>query len=1073
VKSNIGKLITGVFALALLLGGFGLFQSTAQAQSATLTVTPVASTDVATENTTICAKCGSTDAQFTISVTDSNSNSSAATKQIIDVTVKNLELGTLGAVATSDSNPKTITLLETGVNTGVFERVVTGVNLTSGLVSNKLTGAADSGSSTTLTVDDALNSSNASAADQAALVGGSLIITSGTGAPVNEVQAITVYTASSGTLTTAAFTAAVATGDTFTVLPKVNVPVFTGQTIQVSYTQAGSLGQSKTINNEEVKPTLIIASPAGDFITKKGTTVIFRADITDTGAGFPAKAQDVVDNNTAGNKGRIQLYVGTSAVTLTAAHFTAITDGWQLAAQFNSTDIQSIAGKVAWWIVAEDLAGNEQQPSVHSSGTTSTGGNSGGTTIIDSALAGMATDSLLGRTVTITISGTDETKTVSVYNATSGQLTFSAAFSTAIASGTTYTIKKTQLITVDGTAPTLSAAVTGDSWNATKAAGSRLRQTTSSAANGSRSSIRLTFTDASGLDTATIVPGAFSVASNTVSSVLLVDIIGENAASAEQRIPNDVFLTLGTALTSSAKPKVTIASSIKDKAGNAFAGTTATSTDKLGPLLTVTLDGTLSKKSVKATIVTDELLIASPTVTTKVLNNTTSGLLEAIGVSQGLTVGGAAPGSVAQSGTLTYSQTTKIASLGSLVAGAEFNVYVTANDTGASSGNMGTKGHSTNGTSTSAITYELDQWLNNGLPPKVDVSGTMADASTASGGTVSTPSIEQIDPLIVTVDFNKGCTAGNACAGSGETAEYTGDSHKTVTLTSATVKVTFKDGTSETTTYDVSTDVTTPDSKRYTLPILAPKVGVYTLTIKAEDAAGNNNLKAPTAASAQSLVYNFEVKAASPVKLKLSPGWNLISLPFQPSNPAINSVIPATHPIDLVMSYDNVTQVWLVSRRGSDGLFGGDVSVMTSTTAYFVRTDNFQELSLLQPPLATNAAAPPPPPAISVVEGWNLVPVVSLAKPLPTEIASDTYFGTLGTNWLKAMTYDPLTRTWSSVTRATAEASIAAASTAGSYTNLCGVTTAGSTSVATSVPATVCIGKGYWLYANKAGVIIP
>ena len=108
-----------------------------------------------------------------------------------------------------------------------------------------------------------------------------------------------------------------------------------------------------------------------------------------------------------------------------------------------------------------------------------------------------------------------------------------------------------------------------------------------------------------------------------------------------------------------------------------------------------------------------------------------------------------------------------------------------------------------------------------------------------------------------------------------------------------------------------------------------------------------------------------------------------------------------------------------------------------------------------------------------MVEGWNLVPVVSLAKPLPTEIASDTYFGTLGTSWLKAMTYDPLTRTWSSVTRATAEASIAAASSAGSYTNLCGVTTAGSTSVATSVPATVCIGKGYWLYANKAGVIIP
>ena len=50
---------------------------------------------------------------------------------------------------------------------------------------------------------------------------------------------------------------------------------------------------------------------------------------------------------------------------------------------------------------------------------------------------------------------------------------------------------------------------------------------------------------------------------------------------------------------------------------------------------------------------------------------------------------------------------------------------------------------------------------------------------------------------------------------------------------------------------------------------------------------------------------------------------------------------------------------------------------------------------MLRPPIATAAAAPPPPPAITVVKGWNLVPVVSNDIPTPKAIAADAYFGTL------------------------------------------------------------------------------
>ncbi|MDE2803126.1 MAG: hypothetical protein OXK21_09615, partial [Chloroflexota bacterium] len=165
----------------------------------------------------------------------------------------------------------------------------------------------------------------------------------------------------------------------------------------------------------------------------------------------------------------------------------------------------------------------------------------------------------------------------------------------------------------------------------------------------------------------------------------------------------------------------------------------------------------------------------------------------------------------------------------------------------------------------------------------------------------------------------------------------------------------------------------------------------------------------------------WKVISPRPVNVELAPGWNLISLPFQPGNPAINSVIPANHPADIVMTFDNTGQVWMVSRRDAEtGRFIGDIPVLSASTAYFVRTDNFQPISVLRPPLATAAAAPPPPPAITVVEGWNLVPVVSNEIPTPDAIVADVYFGTLGSGseagWLKALTFDTLVRTWISVT---------------------------------------------------------
>jgi hypothetical protein len=1185
VKRTTGKLITGIFAMALLLGGFGVFQSSALAQAtATMAVTPSSATDVAAENTRICAKCGSTDAQFKISVTHSAANTETGKVETVAVEVKNLDLGTLSSKQFPDSNAKTITLIETGANTGVFERVVTSVNLTTGLVSDMNpdsdTGAAvgdlntavvftaASGATTTVLTDanarDTANSGKVSVKDGDNMVGGTILML--TGPAAGETRALTGYTDTSGAIAVSAFTGTPTSGggDTYRLFPKATVGVFTGQTLQVSYA-AASLGQSpKTIVNDEVKPSVVRTAPEVSTITKKGQTITFSVDITDVGAGFPAKAADVVDNNTAGTKGRMQLFVGNAAVSLASSAYTAITGGYRMNASFSSTAIASLSsssGKVIWWVEVEDLAGNVQQLSDSISATSTGAGADTGTTVVDAAIANMATGAFITpsgkeRYATITIGGLDQTRKIDGYTAGSGTLTFSAdatgkstdrftraditgtvvatassttfsapgfsglkaneviggritaptgasdaletlavtaytdnspstgqatitaAFSNQpaqneaytlskvgfqVPSGTKYLIRKAGLITVDGDKPVFSAAVTGENWNSGSSAGARLK----TGLNAKDTAIRITFTDNTGLDSATVVPAAIAVAGNTVSSVLLVDVVGENVTPAVARQPVDIFVTLGTGLLSSARPNVTIASTVKDKAGNAFGGTTVKPTDKLGPKLAVSLDNTLSKKQVKATIASDELLVAAPTIATKVMTSTTAGTLG--------TVPGTAPSTTGvQTGIMGYSHTVKIASLGAN-AGRKYNIYVTGSDTGS---NPSSTGHSTDGTKSSAITFELDQWLNNGNPPKVSISDKVAKAI-ITGGSVAVPKVEAVDPLIVTVDFNLGCTVSGStqtCATAGEVNEYIRDSNKTVTMTAASIKMTFKDNTTETITYDVATQVSTPDNKRFTIAILSPKVAKYTMTVKAEDAAGNNALKNPLATSAQSLKYDWEVTAPSPVSVKLSPGWNMISLPFAPANPAINSVISATHPISLVMTYDQVSQVWMVSRRdAATGLFTGDVAVIVSTSAYFVNTTSFEPLKLLRPPLATAAAAPPAPPAITVKTGWNMVPVASNVVPLPTSIDGDTYFATLGTNWLKALAWNPLTRVWMSVAPKQVAFTSTASYASESFTDRCGKAYAAGSFTATgqTVKAPVCTGQGMWLWVTKDGVLIP
>ena len=386
--------------------------------------------------------------------------------------------------------------------------------------------------------------------------------------------------------------------------------------------------------------------------------------------------------------------------------------------------------------------------------------------------------------------------------------------------------------------------------------------------------------------------------------------------------------------------------------------------------------------------------------------------------------------------------------------GGKFNLHIEGCDTqGGEEGNCSTKGDDSSANDAGAFTFQLDRALN-GNSADGDPIVTVSDV-TATSSVSDADDVETISPMIITVDW------------AGESGEYPGDSYRTVTLTSAVMKVTFADGSSESKEFDLATEVSSQDSIKYTIPVLNPKVGTYTLTVKGEDSAGNASGTAGHSAS-------WKVVSAKPVNIGLKPGWNLISLPFQPANPAINSVIPSDHPVSLVMTFDGAEGVWLFSRRDAEtGLFVGDVAVITASSAYFVNTDSFKALSLFRPPSATAAAAPAQPPAIPVKKGWNLVPVASNQTPVPKGIDADTYFGTLGATWLRALAWDPLGRTWIAVapSKAGAPNSAGTIPAAGTATDRCGESHTGDEG--DNIPAQVCTGQGMWLWVTEDGTLIP
>ena len=767
--------------------------------------------------------------------------------------------------------------------------------------------------------------------------------------------------------------------------PKLQVGL--SDTVTMAYKDVNGTNVSASVTVETDSPTFANLSPANNTAITSPLPII-TGDVTDTGSGVKKSTLSVVFN--------VNSTISTLDPNDSATGISTISGGYGVSQQRPSTPSVTNAD-VLWWIKADDDAGNSGvSDRVAPSTITGTVTTMAASTTVTGVETNLAGDLVVGQTITV---GSETRRVIAIASDTS--LTVDAAFTTsqlgqvgskstcvassyaAIATPTStdnggcdpYTVK------IDNSKPDLNAATTGYFWDTTM---TTTDKTNILAVKAHKNSVAADFNE--DVDGTTVSASDFAV---TVGGTAVSIIQAEHFSGKASR----VFLTLGTDLAADAKPLVKLVGQVKDKAGNDLTIDEVTAADHIAPTITVTVTGTggsvpITKDKVTIQFTTDEgASVTSNSVQVRAQGTATL-------------VTGADLSTVAP--TLVTANTWKVEV--TPPADGVFNVFVTATDLSANAGTKGDRGTAGDPISTASTTTSI-----------------LFEKDTAVAAPEFSPAVSTDDPdSFIVIDYlAEGKEYGLDSAGNFTTTAANvvtdGDTHGKVTLTSVTL-----DG------VDILANVVTEDNLQFLYKSQGLALGDHTVKVKASDDAGNTN--------ATEVSHKFKVTAVGDIEVQLRPGWNLVSIPTDPADPAINSVIAETHPVDTVLAYDATNGVWLTATRDStSGLLVGDLTTLTSIWALWVHTDSFQSLKVTPAPQETFGAVPP---TLNLLAGWNLVPVIKLDLSAGDSSAAVYLAGTLYT---RAYKFDTLTNKF----------------------------------VALAHTDTMDATRGYWVYVPKEVALVP
>ena len=570
-------------------------------------------------------------------------------------------------------------------------------------------------------------------------------------------------------------------------------------------------------------------------------------------------------------------------------------------------------------------------------------------------------------------------------------------------------------ITVDTEDPVFVEARTGLTWDSTD-----------NEYDDNRSFIQVIFNDLTKLNTETVEIDDFVVEGHSIKDVQVFENPGSDdvdwEAGANKRyavagrenkrdidryrdLENVVFIELEDELLADETPDVTIVpNGVEDKAGNEQDDGDNEADDWISPKFTIvsivstretSQDQVLAGDDDEVTVVvtTDERLDSTrPTVTVTYVN-APAGKINTKGTEDcddGTTDGGTRErGEIMNSDECADSSAATGGNLNNSVekvSNTEWIVTITEpKDTGYYNFRISGKDRSpqenpgSEGVSPSAIVtdfFDADGDVNvddaiffegdiNLPKPQVRVSGVRVENNEAD--------VEFRSPLFVELDF--AANHSDNCANvdndermancMNENSEYAEDNFDDIVVTSFVL-----DG------VDLTDSVKTTDNQSFLVSLESISIGDHTAEVQAVDQAGN--------VFEDTLEIDFEVNDRDPFEKRLSPGWNLVSLPGEPADSSIASVFGPGVEVRTVYSYDPVIPGgWMVAVRETlDSDWQGDLTEINGRHGYWVLSDAIQDWEVSIPRLAGGAAGtgtPIQPPVIPLYAGWNLIPVTDIS----------------------------------------------------------------------------------------------